>query len=231
MRSAGCIYNDIIDRDLDQYVERTKTRPIACGKVSVQQAWALIIALSLTAFVILLQFPPYTIGLGVASLALVAIYPWMKRITYWPQAFLGITFNWGVLMAWSAVHNRIDSPALWLFAAGLAWTLVYDTIYAHQDKNDDLLVGIKSTALKLGDRTKPFLYMCSGIMILCLAIAGWQAGLNMRIYVPGLTLVGAHLLWQCWNVNLENPNDCLSKFKSNQWLGVLVFVVIVIGRQ
>lgn len=228
MRGAGCVYNDIVDRELDKHVERTKTRPIACGNVTIVQAWVLIIALSMMALVVLLQFPPFTIALGIGSSALVATYPWMKRITYWPQAFLGLTFNWGALMGWSVIHNRIDAPALWLYGAGIAWTLIYDTIYAHQDKEDDLLVGIKSSALKLGSHTKPFLYICTALMIICLTMSGWLTGLGQAFFV-GLLAVSVHILWQCWTVNLNDPKDCLAKFKSNLWLAVLVLGAILVG--
>ncbi|MEN8236449.1 MAG: 4-hydroxybenzoate octaprenyltransferase [Pseudomonadota bacterium] len=231
MRSAGCVYNDIVDRNLDKYVERTKSRPLACADVSVIQAWGIIALLSLTSCIILLQFPTTTIALGIGALALVATYPWMKRITYWPQAFLGLTFNWGALMGWSAVKNQIEPPALWLYAAGITWTLIYDTIYAHQDKQDDILVGIKSTALKLGPRTKPFIFCCATTMIICLGIAVWDAGIGINRYVvPGFLFIAAHLFWQCWTVDLYDPEDCLAKFKANQWLGLLILVIILIGR-
>ena len=166
MRGAGCTYNDIVDRDFDAKVARTALRPIPSGQVSVRAAVVFLAAQLLVGLVILLQFNWFTVWLGIASLALVFTYPLMKRITYWPQAFLGLTFNWGILMGWSAVFGSIGWPALLLYAGGVAWTLHYDTIYAHQDKEDDALIGVNSTALKFGTATKPWLCLFSAIALL-----------------------------------------------------------------
>ena len=152
MRGAGCTYNDIVDREFDASVARTRSRPIPSGKVSVKQAWAFLIAQCLIGLVVLLQFNAFAIVVGLASLAIVAAYPFMKRVTYWPQFVLGLAFNWGALMGWAVVMASLGAPAFLLYVGGIAWTLAYDTIYAHQDKEDDILIGLKSTALKFGDR-------------------------------------------------------------------------------
>ena len=228
MRGAGCVYNDWVDCDLDKQVTRTKERPLASGAVSRTQAWLLISLLCLLALLILVQFSSFTIILGFASLVLVLTYPWMKRITYWPQAFLGLTFNWGALMGWSAIHNRLDPAAFWLFCAGIAWTLFYDTIYAHQDSQDDSLVGIKSSALRLGQRSQVFLYSCSVIMIACLTIAGYLAKVHILYYLI-LLPASFHLKWQCLSLDTADPQNCLYRFKSNIWVGLIVWIGLLVG--
>ena len=229
MRGAGCTYNDIVDRDIDARVARTADRPIPSGAVSVRQA-ALFLALQLAVgLAILLALSPLAILLGIGSLALVLTYPFMKRVTYWPQAFLGLTFNWGALMGWAAATGRLEAPALVLYAAGIAWTLVYDTIYAHQDKDDDALIGVKSTALKFGARTKAWLAGFAAVSVLLLAAsvqlggAGWPA-------LVAVALVGAHLAWQIGAVDLDDPADCLAKFRANRWIGWILLAGIVGGR-
>lgn len=224
MRSAGCVYNDIVDRKFDRLVERTSNRPLACGALSVSQAVALLIILLLSAAVVLLQLPTLTIMLGIASLALVFVYPWMKRITYWPQIFLGLTFNWGALMGWSAVNGSLNANVFWLYIAGIFWTLVYDTIYAHQDKDDDSIIGVKSTALKLGKRSKPFLSACAVCMVLSLNLI---QGADFSYYVA-IVLVGSHLSWQILTVKLDDQASCMAKFKSNQWIGWLMLLGMTI---
>ncbi len=224
MRSAGCVYNDIVDKDFDSQVERTKHRPLANGILSQLQAYSFLATLLLLSLCILVQLSSLTIVLGIVSLILVFTYPWMKRITYWPQIFLGITFNCGALMGWSAVHNHLDYPAFYLYAAGIFWTLFYDTIYAHQDKMDDIFIGVKSSALKLGSWSKPFLLGCTiGIVGLLLL-----AGTNPIHHIATLA-VATHLLWQVTSVDLENPQDCMVKFKSNQWIGWIVLLGMVIN--
>ena len=178
MRGAGCTYNDIVDRDFDAKVARTALRPIPSGDVGVPRAWMFLGFQLLIGFIILLQFNVLTIALGVASLALIATYPFMKRITYWPQAWLGLTFNWGALMGWTAVTGSITWPAIALYAAGFFWTLGYDTIYAHQDKEDDALIGVKSSALALGNQTIPFIISMYGVTVLLLALASSMVGLS-----------------------------------------------------
>ena len=180
MRGAGCTYNDIVDREFDGRVARTADRPIPSGAVSVRQAILLLLALLLIGFAILLTFNAYSIALGVASLLLVFTYPLMKRVTWWPQFFLGLAFNWGALMGWSAVRGELGTPALLLYAAGIAWTLGYDTIYAHQDKEDDALIGVKSSARRLGANTKPALWLFYAATTVLLLASGWTAGLAWR---------------------------------------------------
>ncbi len=226
MRGAGCTYNDIVDRDFDAKVARTALRPIPSGQVSVRQAVVFLAAQLLVGFLILLLFNRFTILLGVLSLALVFTYPLMKRVTYWPQAFLGLTFNWGALMGWASVTGGLALPAFALYAGGIAWTLHYDTIYAHQDKEDDALVGVKSTALKLGAATKRWLIGFSVATVLLFAVAlvglGWPAWI-------ALALLSCHLAWQIVAVDLDDPADCLAKFHSNRWIGWILLIGIVVG--
>lgn len=228
MRGAGCTFNDIVDRDFDSRVERTRLRPIPAGQVSVKQAVAWMVFLSLTGFVILLQFNAFAIGIGIASLALVAAYPFMKRITYWPQAWLGLTFNWGALLGWAAVAGNLGPAPLTLYAAGLFWTLGYDTIYAHQDKEDDALIGVKSTALKLGERTRPWLFVFYAAATGGFAAAGFLAGMAWPFYL-GLTIAAGHLVWQAVRVDIDDSADCLTKFQSNTVFGWLLFGAIIAG--
>ncbi|MCG8690960.1 MAG: 4-hydroxybenzoate octaprenyltransferase [Minwuiales bacterium] len=228
MRGAGCTFNDIVDRDFDSRVERTRLRPIPAGQVNVKQAVAWMVFLSLIGFVILLQFNAFAIGIGIASLALVAAYPFMKRITYWPQAWLGLTFNWGALLGWAAVAGNLGPVPLTLYAAGLFWTLGYDTIYAHQDKEDDALIGVKSTALKLGRRTRPWLFVFYGVAIAGIAAAGFLAGMAWPFYL-GLTIAAGHLAWQAARVDIDDSADCLAKFQSNTVFGWLLFGAIIAG--
>jgi 4-hydroxybenzoate polyprenyltransferase len=229
MRGAGCTYNDIVDRDYDAKVARTALRPIPSGQVSVRQAILFLIVQLLAGLLILLAFNSFTILLGVLSLALIFTYPLMKRVTYWPQAFLGLTFNWGALMGWAAATNELGAPALALYAGGIAWTLHYDTIYAHQDKEDDALVGVKSTALKFGAQTKPWLAGFSIATIalfgsaMALADLGWPAML-------GVAGVALHLAWQVLSVDLDDPAECLAKFRSNRWIGWILLIGILGGQ-
>jgi 4-hydroxybenzoate polyprenyltransferase len=227
MRGAGCTYNDIVDREFDAKVARTALRPIPSGQVSVRQAIVFLAAQLLIAFLILMLFNRLTILLGVASLALVFTYPLMKRITYWPQAVLGLTFNWGALMGWTAVAGSLGWPAIALYAGGIAWTLHYDTIYAHQDKEDDALVGVKSTALKLGTKTKPWLIGFSIATVLLFAVA--LVGLSWSAWIA-LAFVACHLAWQITAVDLDDPADCLAKFHANRWIGWILLIGIVCGQ-
>ena len=226
MRGAGCAWNDITDREYDARVARTATRPIPAGEISVRGAYVFLAALLLGGLAVLLVFNAYTIVVGVAALALVFPYPFMKRITWWPQAWLGLTFNWGALVGWSAVAGGLAAPALWMYAAGFFWTLGYDTIYAHQDKEDDALIGVKSTALRLGARTRPFLFLFYGIAVALLAAAGWSADIAWPYYA-GLAAGAAQLAWQAADVDTGDPRDCLAKFKSNKWFGLILLAGIV----
>ncbi len=229
MRGAGCTVNDILDRDLDAQVERTRVRPIPSGQVTTRQALAFMVGLLLLGLVVLMRLPPFAIGLGVASLVLLFTYPLMKRITWWPQAFLGLTFNWGALMGWAAVTDGLAAPALWLYLAGIVWTLGYDTIYAHQDKEDDARVGVKSTALRLGRHSRPWIAGFYLATIAGLAMAEWAAGLNPLCLI-GLAAAAGQLAWQLWTWNPDDPADCLLRFKSNRWFGWLVLASIVAGQ-
>jgi 4-hydroxybenzoate polyprenyltransferase len=229
MRGAGCTYNDIVDREFDAKVARTALRPIPSGQVSVTRAVLFLIVLLLIGLLILLTFNRFTILLGVLSLLLVFTYPLMKRVTYWPQAVLGLTFNWGALMGWAAATGGLAAPALVLYAGGIAWTLHYDTIYAHQDKEDDALVGVKSTALKFGAQTKPWLvgFSLATVILFELAVALAGLGWPAMLAVAGVAL---HLTWQILAVDLGDPADCLAKFRSNRWIGWILLLGILGGR-
>lgn len=229
MRGAGCVVNDIADRDFDAMVARTALRPIPSGEVSVPQALIFLALLLAVGLAVLLALTPTAIALGIGSLALVVTYPFMKRVTYWPQAFLGLTFNWGALMGWAAVADGLDLAPLALYAGGIAWTLHYDTIYAHQDKDDDALIGVKSTALKFGRATRPWLALFAVLTVAGFGAALWfgQAG---AIGYAGLAAVALHLAWQTARVDIDSPADCLAKFRSNRWIGWLLLAGIVAGR-
>jgi 4-hydroxybenzoate polyprenyltransferase len=229
MRGAGCTYNDIVDRDFDGRVARTADRPIPSGAVSVRGALAFLLAQLLVGLVILLTFDMATIALGVASLVLVFTYPLMKRVTWWPQFFLGLAFNWGALMGWSAVAGGLALAPLLLYAGGIAWTLGYDTIYAHQDREDDALVGIKSSARRLGARTRPALGAFYAAAVLLFAAAGAQAGLGWPFWIA-LAAAALQLAWQVRGVDIDQPSDCLAKFRSNRIVGWLVLAGILAGH-
>lgn len=229
MRGAGCTYNDIVDRDFDGRVARTADRPIPSGAVTLRGAVAFLLAQLLAGLAILLAFDATTIALGVASLVLVFTYPLMKRVTWWPQFFLGLTFNWGVLMGWTAVAGALGAPALLLYAGGIAWTLGYDTIYAHQDKEDDALVGVKSSARRLGDRTRPALFAFYAAAAALFGAAGHAAGLSWPFWVA-LAAAGAQMAWQAWRVDTDQPADCLAKFRSNRLVGWILLAGIVAGH-
>ncbi|KAF9334670.1 Para-hydroxybenzoate--polyprenyltransferase, mitochondrial precursor (PHB:polyprenyltransferase) [Podila minutissima] len=224
MRGAGCTINDLWDRNIDNKVERTKVRPLASGAVSPAQAVAFL-GLQLSAgLAVLCQMNLYSIMLGASSLSLVVSYPAMKRITYWPQVVLGLAFNWGALLGSSAMLGATNwSVALPLYASGVCWTLVYDTIYAHQDKKDDLKIGVKSTALRFGEQTPTYLAAFSTGMVSMLALSGYMNDQGPLFYALSVGGAAAHLAWQLRTVNYDNPADCWSKFASNKWTGALVF--------
>ena len=229
MRGAGCTLNDIADRDYDGQVARTRLRPIPSGRVSLRQAAAfMIVQLSIGA-AILVSLNRASLLLGVAVLALIATYPFMKRITYWPQLFLGLNFNWGALIGWTAVTGRPAWPPVLLYLGGICWTLGYDTIYAHQDKEDDARIGVKSSALALGERTRPFLFLFYGVAIALWTAAGIAAGLN-AVFLIGFALAATQLAWQAAAVDTGDPIDCLAKFRSNRLIGWLVLAGIIAGR-
>jgi 4-hydroxybenzoate polyprenyltransferase len=222
MRGAGCTWNDITDRDLDALVERTRSRPIPAGQVSVPQAAAFLVVQALIGLVALLQFNRFAVATGIASLAIVAIYPFMKRITWWPQIVLGLAFSWGALMGFAVTLGRIDAAALWLYAGSIAWVIGYDTVYAHQDAEDDALIGVKSTALLFGARTRPALAAFYLLAVILIGIALMSAGARWPAWT-GLAVFAAHLAWQVWRLEIGDPVLCLRVFKSNRDAGLLLF--------
>jgi 4-hydroxybenzoate polyprenyltransferase len=229
MRGAGCTWNDILDRDIDAKVARTAGRPLASGALSVRQA-AIFLALQLLiAASVLLALDDFTKALTVSSLLLVALYPLMKRITYWPQAFLGLTFNWGALVGYSAITGNIAPATGALYAGAVFWTLGYDTIYAHQDKDDDALVGVKSTALKFGDASKKWIAGFYALAIACFAATGVLAHLSF-VYFIALALPALLLANQLRQVNLDDAKDCLETFKSNTKVGLWLLLAILLGQ-
>ncbi|XP_043268177.1 4-hydroxybenzoate polyprenyltransferase, mitochondrial [Venturia canescens] len=230
MRGAGCTINDMWDQDIDKKVARTKSRPLVTGEVTQMQSLVFLAGQLSIGLSILLQLNWYSVFLGASSLGLVIIYPLMKRITYWPQLVLGMTFNWGALLGWSAVQGSCDwSVCLPLYAAGICWTILYDTIYAHQDKVDDVLLGIKSTALKFGDKTNVYLCGFATCMITSLITSGAMSGQSWPYYVA-VGLVGGHLANQITTLDINNPNDCAKKFISNHMVGLILFLGIVMGN-
>jgi len=228
MRGAGCVWNDYTDREIDAQVARTASRPIPSGQVSGSAALAFLGVLLLIGLVILIQLTWAAIGLGVASLLLVAIYPFAKRFTWWPQVFLGLAINWGALMGWAAVTGGLAVAPVLLYLAGIFWTLGYDTIYAHQDKEDDALIGVKSTALRLGGATKTWLWGFYGLALLFLGLAGVFAGIGW-VYFAGLFVGSFHLLRQIRDTDLDTPEECLAAFKSNRDFGIIVFAALLAG--
>ncbi len=227
MRGAGCTWNDLVDRDLDRLVERTRSRPIPSGDVSVTAARGFLGLQALVGLAVLVQFNAFTIALGIASLAIVAVYPLLKRVTYWPQIGLGLAFSWGALMGWAAALGRLDATALVLYAGTIAWVIGYDTIYAHQDREDDALIGIKSTALLFGERTKPALAAFYAAAVLLIGLAGFLAGAGV-VFAAGVALFAAHLGWQIRRLDIADPALCLTVFKSNRDAGLLLFAAIVL---
>ena len=227
MRGAGCTWNDITDRDLDARVERTRSRPIPAGQVSVTQAFIFLVAQALIGLAVLLQFNRFAIFTGIASLLIVAIYPFMKRITWWPQVVLGLAFSWGALMGFAAEFARIDLVALLLYAGSIAWVIGYDTIYAHQDAEDDALIGIKSTARLFGENTRPALVAFYGLAVVVIGIALWLGAVRWPAWL-GLILFAAHLAWQINRLELGNSALCLKVFKSNRDAGLLLFAGLLV---
>jgi 4-hydroxybenzoate polyprenyltransferase len=230
MRSAGCVYNDIIDRDLDARVERTRLRPLASGRVSLKGAWALLAAMSLIGLVVLLQLDRTAQIVALASLAPVAAYPFMKRITWWPQAWLGLVFSWGALVGWPAVKGHLGAPACWLWAGSIFWVIGYDTIYALQDREDDALVGVRSSARALGRHARLGVAICYLI-----AVGLWAVSLHQVrrewFALLGLLPIALHLFWQAATVRPDDGDDALAKFRSNRMAGFLMFLAcLVVGN-
>src|SRR5438105_14621082 len=228
MRGAGCTWNDVADRDLDARVERTRSRPIPSGDVTVGAARGFLVLQALIGLAVLLQFNAFTIALGIASLAVVAVYPLLKRITYWPQIVLGLAFSWGALMGWAAAFGRLDWPALVLYAGSIAWVIAYDTIYAHQDREDDALLGLKSTARLFGERTKPMLAAFFAAAVMLIGIAGFGVGAGV-VFALALAGFAAHLAWQVARLDIADPALCLRLFKSNRDAGLILFAGLVLA--
>ena len=222
MRGAGCTWNDITDRNLDALVERTRSRPIPAGQVSVPQAAAFLVVQALIGLAVLLQFNRFAVVTGIASLVIVAIYPFMKRITWWPQIVLGLAFSWGALMGFAVTLGRIDATALLLYAGSIAWVIGYDTIYAHQDAEDDALIGIKSTARLFGARTHRALIVFYALAVVLIGAALALAGVRWPAWI-GLAAFAAHLAWQIRRLDIGDPALCLRVFKSNRDAGLLLF--------
>ena len=229
MRGAGCVVNDMWDRDVDRRVTRTAGRPLASGALRMRQAAGFLLVLLGVGLLILLQLNGLARALGVASLVLVALYPGAKRVTWWPQAMLGVTFSWGAPMGYAAMAGHLDGAALALYAAAFAWILGYDTIYAHQDREDDALIGVRSTARLFAGRTRPFLAACYGATVGLLALSGWLAGLSAAFFA-GLLLPAALLAWQVATLDIHDPAGCLRRFKLNREAGLLVGAAILVGQ-
>lgn len=228
MRGAGCTINDMLDRDIDAKVERTRNRPLVTRKISVFDTWNFLAAQLGLSLVILLQFNWNSIILGASCLGLVTIYPLMKRVTYWPQLFLGLTLNWGALLGWCSIYGTIDYHCLPLYFAGICWTLIYDTIYAHQDKVDDIMQGTKSTAIRFGEYTKPWLAGFSATMMLNLLSVGILCNQTLPYYIS-LGVIGAYSSHQIYTLDIHNPVDCAKKWRANHQIGMILFFGIVLG--
>lgn len=227
MRGAGCAYNDIIDRDFDGMVERTSLRPIPSGQITVKQAWIFLVVLAVIGLTVLLQLNHFTIVLGISSLALVAAYPFMKRITWWPQVWLGLTFNWGALVGYTSITGKLSVSVLLLYTASLLWTVGYDTIYAHQDKEDDALIGVKSSARALEQKTPLVLgFLYAGVIAL-FAIIGVVSHFS-TIYFAALILPSAHLIWQVKSLKIDDAAHCLKVFKSNREAGFALLAPLLL---
>ena len=226
MRSAGCIFNDIVDKDFDKKVERTKNRPLAAGKISVLEAFIYVFFLCMTSLIILLQFNLLTIILGMGSMVLAFAYPFMKRITYWPQLFLGLTFNWGIIMGWSALTNNISIEPVLLYLSAIFWTLGYDTIYGLQDIRDDEIIGTKSTAIKFKDNIKIFVSACYCLFVFFILILTFMMDISKSNLILA-TLFILPLIYQVRIFNIKSPESCLKAFKSNNLVGIFIFIFIL----
>jgi len=230
MRSAGCIVNDVLDREFDKKVFRTKNRPIASEKISVKLGILYTLILCFLAFLVLLNFNLFTIILALGSMPLAFTYPLMKRYTYWPQLFLGITFNYGLILGWTAINGQLDYLPIIFYIGAIFWTLGYDTIYGYQDIKDDEIIGLKSTAIKFKSNPYIFLTLCYSILLLSILSMGYLMNLNKFFYLF-LVFISVHLFYfQIKKLNIKDPNKCLQIFKSNNFLGLLIFSGIIIGK-
>jgi 4-hydroxybenzoate polyprenyltransferase len=227
MRGAGCTYNDIVDRDIDAQVARTSTRPLPSGQVTPRAAFVFMVALSLVGLAVLLSLNRFTILLGLGVLPIVALYPFVKRVSHWPQAVLGLAFNWGALMGWASVLGRLDLAPLVLYAGAVSWTIGYDTIYAHQDREDDGLLGVKSTALRFGRATKPWLTLLYSFAWLAITLAGLLAGAGFAFLI-GMAAAAVQLAWQVATLDINDAESCLTRFRSNRDFAAIVLAAIVI---
>ena len=225
MRSAGCIFNDIVDRDFDKKVERTRKRPIAAGKISVLESFIYIILICLVAFFILLQFNLLTIVLGISSMFLAFAYPFMKRITYWPQLFLGLTFNWGIIMGWSSLTNNISIEPIILYLSAIFWTLGYDTIYGLQDIHDDEIIGVKSTSIKFKNNVKVFVGTCYSLCVFLILTMFVMMDINKYLLILMIPFI-AMFIYQIKIFKISNPESSLLAFKNNNLTGLLIFIFI-----
>ncbi|HSG95456.1 MAG TPA: 4-hydroxybenzoate octaprenyltransferase [Afifellaceae bacterium] len=227
MRGAGCTYNDLVDRDIDAMVERTRSRPVASGAVSPLQATIFLALQAFVGLVVLLQFNRFTILLGFASLLVVAVYPFMKRISDWPQFVLGLAFSWGALVGWTAAFDSLAWPPVLLYCAAIAWTIGYDTIYAHQDKEDDAIIGVRSTALLFGARTKPALTGFYGLAVILMAAAFVLIDAGPLAFA-GLLAAAGHLGWQVASFKIDDADNCLARFRANRTTGWIIFAGLVL---
>ncbi|MCZ7641765.1 MAG: 4-hydroxybenzoate octaprenyltransferase [Pseudorhodoplanes sp.] len=227
MRGAGCTWNDLVDRDLDAKVERTRSRPIPSGQVTPLQAFVFLLSQALVGLAVLLQFNLFTIFTGIASLATVAVYPFLKRFTYWPQVGLGLAFSWGALMGWPAVFGRLDAPAFVLYAGAIFWVIAYDTLYAHQDREDDALIGIRSTAILFGENTRLIVAAFYAASVVLIGAAGVLAGAGIG-FAAGLIGFAIHLAWQVRRIDIADPALCLRLFKSNRDAGLILFAGMIL---
>ena len=230
MRSAGCIVNDISDKNFDKLVERTKNRPIASGKISIRLAIIYATILCAIAFVVLINFNKFTILMALISMPLAFSYPLMKRFTYWPQLFLGITFNYGLVLAWISIKNDISIIPIMLYLGAIFWTLGYDTIYGYQDIKDDEIIGVKSTSIKFKNNPKKFILVCYLTFIASLILIGVQMKFNLIYFLFLLIPVFQLIFFQIYKLNTKIPENCLSKFKSNNFLGLIIFINLLIGK-
>ena len=230
MRSAGCIVNDIVDKNFDKKVERTKNRPIASGKVPVKLALIYSVVLCGLAFLVLINFNKFTIYMALLSMPLAFTYPLMKRITYWPQLFLGITFNYGLVLAWISISNEVSLVALVFYFGAIFWTLGYDTIYGFQDIKDDEIIGVKSTSIKFKNDPKKFLLFCYLIFVVSLIFVGINMNFKLFYFILLIIPLAQLFIFQIKNLNISDTNDCLAKFKSNNLLGLIVLINIFVGK-